>query len=223
MTRRLNLVIFFLVFCASTSWARWDPKDKQYLEEQFRLLQDQITTLKTQLETQGTHLAELRQSQAQLQAVIIRQQRALQDIDQLLSSFRLGNEENFSNLKTALTQLRTEQQKAFSSLTGQSAQAGAGTVEVVPTPRPAAGLPAAPPTIQGYVTLVQGDMVTVDLGSGRGLHPGSRLALYKATDQNTRVGVLEVTEVVDAGNSRARIVTMNSGVRPDFSDIVRLE
>jgi hypothetical protein len=29
--------------------------------------------------------------------------------------------------------------------------------------------------------------------------------------------------VLDAGNSRARIVTLNSGVRPEFSDIVRLE
>ncbi len=52
---------------------------------------------------------------------------------------------------------------------------------------------------------------------------GSRLAVYKANDPNTRVGVLEVVQVVDAGNSRARIVTMNSGVQPEFSDFIRLE
>jgi len=35
------------------------------------------------------------------------------------------------------------------------------------------------------------------------------------------VGIIEVTQVIDSGNSRARIVTMNAGVKPDFSDVVR--
>jgi hypothetical protein len=63
----------------------------------------------------------------------------------------------------------------------------------------------------------------IDMGSAQGIQPGTRLAVYKAADPNTRVGVIEVTQVVDTGNSRARIVTMNAGVKPDFSDIVRVE
>jgi hypothetical protein len=63
----------------------------------------------------------------------------------------------------------------------------------------------------------------IDMGSAQGLQQGSRLAVYKATDPNTRVGVIEVTQVIDTGNARARIVTMNSGVKPEFSDVVRVE
>ena len=63
----------------------------------------------------------------------------------------------------------------------------------------------------------------IDMGSAQGLQQGTRLAVYKATDVNTRVGVIEVTQVVDTGNSRARIVTMNAGVKPEFSDVVRVE
>jgi hypothetical protein len=84
----------------------------------------------------------------------------------------------------------------------------------------------APPArpVQGYITVVDKDnTVTVDLGSGQGIQVGSRLAVYRANDPSTRVGVLEVVQVVDAGNSRARIVTMNAGVQPEFSDFVRLE
>jgi hypothetical protein len=49
------------------------------------------------------------------------------------------------------------------------------------------------------------------------------LALYKASDPNTRVGVIEIIQVIDAGTSRAQIVEVNPGVKPEFSDVVRLE
>jgi hypothetical protein len=47
--------------------------------------------------------------------------------------------------------------------------------------------------------------------------------LFAAADPGTQVGVLEVIQVVDAGNSRARILTLNTGVRPEFSDVVGAE
>lgn len=220
MTRRLHLAIFFLLFCAGTAWPKWDKEDKAYLVSQFRTLQDQLQALKTQVDTLGAQLAEMRQNQAQLQAVIIRQQRALQDMDQLVSSMRLSHEDNFSTLKAELTKLRTEQQKAATALTSQPATVA---TEVAPPSKPVLGLPVTAPGVQGYITVITGNTVTVDLGAAKGLRQGSRLAVYKANDQNARVGVLEVTEVVDAENSRARIVTMNPGIRPEFSDIVRLE
>ena len=221
MTRRISLVLIFLVLCASTAWPKFKDEDQKYLNDQFRALQEQIQGLKTQLDTVNARLGELRQNQAQLQAVIIRQQRALQDLDQLIASVRISGEENFSNLKTILSQLRSEQQKGFSTLTGQPAQPG--TTEVATPTKPTPPAPALSRVVQGYITVVESNSVMVDLGSAQGLRPGSRLAVYKATDQNVRVGVVEVTEVVDARNSRAQIVTMNAGVRPEFSDIVRLE
>jgi hypothetical protein len=63
----------------------------------------------------------------------------------------------------------------------------------------------------------------IDMGSVQGIQPGAQLAVYKATDPNTRVGVIEVTQVVDSGNSRAHIVTMNAGVKPEFGDIIRVQ
>jgi len=101
----------------------------------------------------------------------------------------------------------------------------------VPAQEPAA-LPSAPPdhvlptetaqaTVQGYVTAVEGNNVMLDMGSSQGIHQGSRLALYKASDPNTRVGVIEIIQVIDAGTSKAQIVTLNTGVRPEFSDVVR--
>lgn len=222
MKRGLSVAILLLVFCADTAWPKFGKDEQAYLDIQFRAILEQVRGLKSQVEALTAQLTELRQNQAQVQTAIIRQQRSLQDMDQLLSSLRISSEENFSGLKTAVSQLRADQQKAFLALTGQPAQPAAGTPEVATTPRPGP-MVSTPPVVQGYITVVEGNTLTVDLGSAQGLHPGSRLAVYKASDQNTRVGVLEVTQVVDGGNSRARIVTLNPGVRPEFSDLVRLE
>ncbi len=219
--RRLSLLLVSIAFCASIASAKWKEEEQQYLDTQFRAILDQMQALKTQVDALNAHVAELRQNQAQLQGVMMRQVRALQDAEQLLSTMRIGGEENFSNLKSAITQLRTETQKSFSTLIGQPAPSNPGSTEVAAvTPRVS---PTASQTIQGYVTGVEGNNVTVDLGASRGIRTGSRLAVYKATDPNTRVGLLEVTQVVDRDNSKAQIVQMNPGVRPEFSDIVRLE
>lgn len=221
--QRLSLAIFLLLICAGTASAKLKEEDQAYLDEHFSKLREQIQALKTRLDTLNAQLTEMHQNQLQLQTVIIRQQRSLQDMDQLLASVRMSGEENFTHLKNELSRLRTDQQKAFSALTGQPGQQPTpGTPEVAAAPR-SSGLPVTPPGVQGYITVVSGNDVTVDLGSTQGLRPGARLTVYKANDPNTRVGTLEVTQVLDAGNSRAKIVTMNAGVQPEFSDIVRLE
>jgi TolA-binding protein len=221
MMRRVSLTVLILLFCTGPALARWDKEDRAYLVDQFRALQDQLQALKAQLDTLGGQVAELKQNQQQLQTVVVRQQRMLQDMDQLVSSLRLGQEESFSGLRTTLNQLRSDNEKAFASLTGRPAEPGGAA-----TAPERKGTVEAPPTrvVQGYITVVDKDnTVTVDLGSGQGIQVGSRLAVYRANDPNTRAGVLEVVQVVDAGNSRARIVTMNAGVQPEFSDFVRLE
>lgn len=222
MTRRILLSILFLLLCATSASPKWKEEEQQYLDDQFKAVQDQIQALATHVQSLNAQLVEMRQNQAQLQTVIIRQQRALQDLDQMLSSMRLGNEESFASLKTVINQLRAETQTSLGKLTGQPTQPLGGTTEVATAPRSAPTTPARQ-VPQGYITAVEGNNVIVDLGSAQGVQQGSKLAVYKATDPNTSVGVIEVIQVLDAGNSRARIVTMNTGVRPVFADIVRLE
>lgn len=221
MTRRITFVIFLLLLLTPSAWPKWKEDEQKYLDDQFKSVLDQIQALGNQVAALNAQLAELKQNQAQLQAVTIRQQRALQDLDQMLSSLRIGNEENFATLKTALTELRSETENAVKKLTGQPAQQPAAPAEAAIVTRPGAVSPRQAP--QGYITAVDAGNVMIDMGSAQGVQQGSRLAVYKATDPNTRVGVIEVTQVVDAGNARARVVTMNAGAKPEFSDVVRVE
>jgi Skp family chaperone for outer membrane proteins len=221
MIRRISLVILLATACAPCAWPKFGKEEQQYLDDQFKAVQDQIQALVTQLQSLNAQLTELRQTQSRFQVLIVRQQRELQDLDDMVKSMRLGGEDNFTNLKAAIAQLRNETQAAFKSLTGQAAPPAAASTAAAAAPKPAA---LAPKPIQGYVTAVEANnVVSVDLGSQQGLQQGTRLVVFKATDPNTRVGLVEVTQVLDAGSSRCRIVQMNSGIRPEFGDMVRLE
>jgi hypothetical protein len=221
MMRRIILAIFLLFCLTPSAWPKFKEDEQKYLDDQFKAVLDQMQALGNQLAALNAQQAELKQNQAQLQAVIIRQQHQIQDLDEMLSSLRISNEENFSKLKTAIADLRTQTENAVSKLASQPAAPAGPPAEVAPVARPASTPP--PQTSQGYITAVDGTNVMIDMGSAQGLQQGSRLAVYKATDPNTRVGVIEVTQVVDSGNAHARIVTMNSGVKPEFSDVVRVE
>ena len=215
MIRRISAVVLLMVLCTGTAWCKFKEEEQKYLDDQFRAAQEQIQALKTQVATLSTQLSEMRENQSQLQAVVIRQQRALQEMGQMLSAVRLSEEENFVGLKAALSRLEAQQQKGFSTLTGQSAQSagpdGAATRPAKATP----GTSAGPTPIQGYVVEVKGNEVTVDIGTEKGMNAGSRLAVFKANDPSTRVGVLEIVQPA-AGTSRARAVTLNPGTQVAF-------
>jgi len=215
---RRTMAAGLLVLCVATSaWPKFKEDEQQYLNDQFKAIQGQMQALSSQLQTLNAQLQELRQNQAQIQTLINRQQRSVQDLDQMVASMRLGSEENFSNLKTAILQMRKDTQEAFNKLHSMP-QPGAGG-----TARATTLLPPAPAPAQGYVLSAEGSNVTLDMGALAGVRRGSHLALYKASDLATRVGVLEVTQMLEGGKSRARVVTLNSGVQPEFSDVVRLE
>ena len=221
MMRRIILAIFLLLFLTPSAWPKFKEDEQKYLDDQFKAVLEQMQALGNQLAALNAQQAELKQNQAQLQAVIMRQQHQIQDLDEMLSSLRINNEENFSKLKTAIADLRAQTENAVSKLTSQSVAPPTPSAEVAPVARPASAPP--PQKSQGYITAVDGTNLMIDMGSAQGLQQGSRLAVYKATDPNTRVGVIEVTQVVDTGNARARIVTLNPGVKPEFSDVVRVE
>jgi uncharacterized phage infection (PIP) family protein YhgE len=221
MIRRAMLAVFFVIFVVPSAWPKFKEDEQQYLNDKFKAIEDQVTALTTLLQTLNAQLQVLRQNQAQFQAVIDHQQQALQNLDQLVTSMHLGDEENFSVLKTAITQLRKDTKAAIASLSG--VQPGSATTEAT---KPGSENP--PRVLQGYVTDVKGNpgsqVVTLeDMGSAQGIRQGSRLAVYKASDPNTRVGVIEITQVIDAETSHAQIVTLNAGVQLAWGDVVRLE
>jgi phosphotransferase system IIB component len=217
MMRRTMLAVFFVLLVVTSAWPKFKEDEQQYLNDQFKAIQDQVQALTTQLQTLNAQLQVLRQNEAQFQAVIDHQQQSLQTLDRMVTSMHLGDEENFSSLKTAITQLRKDTKAAIASLTG--VPPGSVTTE---TTKPGSENP--PRVLQGYVTDVKGNDVTLeDMGSSQGIHQGSRLAVYKASDPNTRVGVIEIIQVSDAGTSRAQIVTLNAGVQLAWGDVVRLE
>ncbi len=222
MTRRIFLAIFFLLSLTPSAWPKFKEDEQKYLDDQFKMVLDQMQALGNQLAALNAQQAALKQNQEQLQAVFLQQKRQIQDLDEMLSSLRISNEDNFSKLKAAIADLRTQTDNAVSKLTGQPLTPTGASAEVAPLASPAAPM-ASRPASQGYITAVDGTNVMIDKGSAQGIQVGSQLAVYKATDQNTRVGVLEVTQVVDSGNSRAHVVTMNSGVKPEFGDIVRVQ
>ncbi len=226
MIRRIILGTFLLLCVTPSAFPKFKDDEQKYLDDQFKAILDQMQAMGNQVAALNGQLTELKQNQATLQSVIIRQQHQLQDLDEMLSSLRIGNEENFSKLKAALADLRAETDNAVSKLTGQAAAPPSSpAVAAVSTPAAPAPSPApARQAPQGYVTSTSADGTTVmiDMGSAQGIQQGAKLAVYKASDPNTRVGVIEVTQVVDSGNSRASVVTMNPGVKPEFSDMVRV-
>jgi hypothetical protein len=222
MTRRIFLAIFLLLSLTPSAWPKFKEDEQKYLDDQFKMVLDQMQALGNQLAALNAQQAALKQNQEQLQTVFIQQKRQIQDLDEMLSSLRISNEDNFSKLKAAIADLRTQTDNAVSKLTGQPVTPTGAPTEIAPVATPAAPM-ASRSASQGYITAVDGTNVMIDKGSAQGIQVGSQLAVYKATDQNTRVGVIEVTQVVDSGNSRAHIVTMNSGVKPEFGDIVRVQ
>jgi uncharacterized protein YdcH (DUF465 family) len=219
MMRRMMLAFFFILLVVTSAWPKFKEDEQKYLNDQLKAIQDQVQALSTLLQTLNAQVLELRQNQARFQAVIDNQQRSLKELDEIVRSMQLGSEENSSNLKTAITQLRNETLAGLKQLGGG---ASPGPVSTEPAK------PGSAPVLQCNVIGVEGsnvgNNVTLDVGSSsQGIRPGARLKLYKASDPNTQVGMVEINQVIDAGNSRAQIVTLNTGVRLEWGDVARLE
>jgi hypothetical protein len=206
---------FFIFLVATSAWPKFKEDEQKFLNDQFKSIQDQVRALTTQVQTLNAQVQELRQSQALLRLVVDNQQRSLKELNEIVRSMQLGSEENFSSLKTAITQARNETLANLKPLIGGTGSGPASTESTKP---------GSTPVLQCNVIGVEGNNVTLDVGSSSaGIRPGARLKLYKASDPNTQVGVIEIMQVIDAGNSRAQIVTLNPGVRLEWGDVARLE
>jgi len=213
--RKLAIAFLLILGCAGMLLGKIKTEDQAFFDGKFQELADQqAKLLKAQQEVfnaqlkqladaQKAHsdaLSDLAKSQSRLQTTIEELQHLISQLEVTISNLSTNNTQDTQYLKQEIEQLRAQVQE----ITGG-----------------AAGTPAVRKVV-GYITAVSPDStVTVNLGSGNGLRAGSQLGLYKASDSNTRVGTLEVTDVVDQGNAHAKIKILNAGVTPEDSDVVK--
>ncbi|MBI1750959.1 MAG: hypothetical protein HY234_04565 [Acidobacteria bacterium] len=214
MRRLLAVVLVVAALCMpSVAGAQKRPKDpvlQAYLEERFAELNKKLGELGERLATLEVEVGKLKQQQADTTSEVRNAQNVVRSLDGSLTSFRLTNQQDIVTLKTDIAKIRQD----LTTLVEGAKKAEA-----------AAAAPEAP-KIEGYITdpPAEGkDVVTINLGSAVGVKVGMRLSVFKAGDPKTQVGLVEVTEVLDANNSRAKVVHSKPGIKLEFSDIVRPE
>ncbi len=220
------------------------------LSDQLKALKAQIAALSGSLSQLSQTLADLEAKQAKLQSTMSDQSQRLEDMQNSVSQLQVNQLQNSTTMTQQLTSMRSEEEGSFKSLSdamaalqsqnaGQSSAAAsrrpqryaANPAPETPAPAASASSNPAPSTpvgvTRGYVTAPQtwakGDLLTINLGSSAGLRPGSRLDLYDSTDTNLTkaIGLLEVTDVIDADNCHAKVIKLSADAQPQFSDIVR--
>jgi len=211
------VAVLCLVFVPALK-AQKKPKDEvlqQYLVEQFGQLNTKLGQLEDHLKAVDTELNQVKQKQNDLDAELRDSQTVSKSIDTSLSSFRLSSQQDLLNVKTDLAQTRQDLAALADLIKKSSAVAAA-------PPKPPDSSPA-PAALEGYVTAIDGNQVTINLGSSVGVKEGAQFNVYKSADPSTAIGVAEVTQVIDSNNSRARIIFSKPGIQFEFSDIVRLK
>ncbi len=213
--RRL-LVAFVLMFALclpSIASAQKKPKDpvlQSYLEEQFAALAKKLDEIGERVATLEVEMGKLKQLQADSAGELRNAQNAARNTDSSLTSFRLSNQQDIITVKTDVAKILQNVTALMEE--ARKAEAAAAAAEA--------------PKIEGYITdpPPEGrDVCTINKGSAAGIKVGMRLLVFKASAPNSQVGLLEITEVLDANNSRAKIIHSKPGIKLEFSDIVRAE
>jgi DNA-binding ferritin-like protein len=214
MRRLFVALVLMIALCLpSIASAQKKPKDpvlQSYLEEHFAGLNKKLDEISERVATLEVEVGKIKQLQADSASELRNVQNAARNTDSSLTSFRLSNQQDIITLKTDVA-------KILQSVT--ALMEGAKKAE-------AAAAPPEAPKIEGYITdpPAEGkDVCTINKGSAAGVKVGMRLLVFKASDPNSQVGLLEITEVLDANNSRAKILHSKPGVKLEFSDIVRAE
>ena len=217
---RRTIWLLFLLLLVALQASAFNKKDRAYLDQQFKAIQEELRATKAMVK-------ELEGRQAELSAVLSDQEKSLKSVDRILAELRTRMGENARSLAalfTSLTILKGE-------VSGFREEAGRKFQELVDQPTSTAVLePLAlsrgmgrAQALEGYITAVEGETVTIDRGSAHGLQGGERLAVFLAVDPENQVGELEVSRVVESQQAQCRVMELKSGVSLDFGDIVRLQ
>ena len=212
----LAFLLLGLAMPASAQKRQKDPMLEQYLISEFAQLNAKLDRMQERVVALESELARVKQNQAEMITEIRSTQTTVKTMDTSLSTFRLSSQQDLFSLKTDLTQVRQD----LARLMDLIMKGGSAAPAPVPAPAPAA---PSDSSADGYITAVSedGKEVTISLGSSAGIKVGSELNVFKAGDAKKEVGIIEVVEVVDANNSRAKVVFVRPSFRFEFSDIVR--
>ncbi len=210
--RRHHVVLLLVIALCLPSVAGAQKKQKDpllqvYLEEQFAEVTKKLGEVSERLATLEVEISKLKQQQAETATELRTAQNVVRNTDSSLSSYRLSNQQDIISLKTDVA-------KILQTVTALIE--GAKKAEAAPEA----------PKIEGYITDPPADgkdVCTINKGSAAGVKVGMRFSVFKAGDPNTQVGLLEITEVLDANNSRGKILHSKPGIKLEFSDIVRPE
>jgi len=223
------LVTALTLVMAPSLGAQAQPKQRdavlqRYLLEEFAQLNAKLGQINDRVTATATKLDQLEQKQNSLDAELRNAQNVSKSIDTSLSTLRLSSQQDLFSLKTDLTQARQE----LSSLAdlvrkSSAAAASAPSAGAAPPKPPEPPSSPAPVVLEGYITAVDANEVTINLGLNAGVKPGAQFNVYKAADPRTTIGVAEITQVTDSNNSRARIIFIRPDARLEFSDSVRLK
>ena len=220
MRRTIWLTLLLVLVAVQAS--AFNKKDRAYLDQQFKAIQEELTATRAMVK-------ELEKRQAGLLAVLAGQTKVLKSVDDILAELRTRMGENSRSLAalfTSLTILKGEV-AGFREETGKKFQELAirptSTAVLEPLGLSRGMALGSPRALEGYITAVKGETVTIDRGSAHGLQGGERRAAFLAVDPETQVGELEVSGVVESQQAQCRVMELKSGVSLDFGDIVRLQ
>ncbi|HEV2488737.1 MAG TPA: hypothetical protein VGT03_02930 [Candidatus Acidoferrales bacterium] len=200
------------------------PKDEvtyQYMVTQFTALNARVDKLDQKLATLETDLAQLKQNQTDLAAELRDNESVTKTLDASLNSLRLSSAQDLLELKTDIAQTR----QSIADLAAQVKNDAASARQPAPATNSTSPAAQAPATLEGYITLVDDNGITINLGSSKGVQVGAQFSVFKAADRQMQieVGVIEITQVLDENNSKAKIIYTKPGTQFEFSDTVRLK
>jgi ABC-type transporter Mla subunit MlaD len=209
--RRTAICILAILFLLLTPSAHAQKKQKDpvlqaYLEQSFADLSSKLSGLADRLSVLEGELAKLKQQQAEIMTEARSAGSSAKTTDSTLSSFRGNVQQDLLSLRTDLARLQRDMTTLMESLRK-------------PEPAPA---PGADVVREGYITADGEKEVTINLGLNAGLKAGMRFNVFRASDLKTQIGVIEIVEVLDASNSRAKVVHKKADVAKfEFSDVVK--
>ncbi|MGH9775875.1 MAG: hypothetical protein ACRD50_13105 [Candidatus Acidiferrales bacterium] len=189
------------------------PKDEflyQYLVGEFAQLSTKLGQLDARVTLLDTDLAQLKQQHSGMGAEFRESVRDLKSTENSLSTRFQSTQQDLDEVNTRLRQVHQDVAELTDLVRRNSAQA----------PKPDAA-PPAPVTLDGYITGLEDNEVTINLGTSAGVRVGQQFGVFKTADPHTEVAVIEVTQIMNDQNSRAKILSNSANVPLQFSDIVR--
>ena len=187
---------------------------QQYLIPQIADIQAKLDKLTEKLASLETEVGKLKAQQAGLAEDQRNTQGLLKATDASVTSLRVTNQQDLLGVKTDLVQIRRDIGEIADQMRRSATPAPSAAAAVTPAA-------PTPPAADGYVTQVSDTEVTINLGSAAGVRVGMRFSVYHGADLQTRIGIVEITDVMDANNSRARILETKPDAKFLFSDVVR--